>query len=136
MITDRGKDNQKIFILDSKYYKYGISNLDYDLPGTGSIIKQFAYAEYVENSPSSLPSDVKKVLNRDEIYNTFILPGENESGSNLHYFGYSYADYKNESEKSYSKIFGLILDIKSIMYKHIPKDKNLIQDLANIIIKN
>lgn len=134
MITDRGKDNQKIFILDSKYYKYGISNLDYDLPGTGSIVKQFAYAEYVENSPSSLPNEVKEVLNKDEIYNAFILPGEKKSDSNLHYFGYSYADYKNRTEKSYSKIYGFTLDIKSIMYKHIPKDKKLLNELAELIL--
>lgn len=136
MITNRGKENQKIFILDSKYYKYGVSRFDYDLPGTGSIIKQFAYAEYVENSPPSLPNEVKEVLNKDEIYNAFILPGENKSDSKLHYFGYSYADYKNETQKSYSKIFGFILDIKSIMYKHIPKDKQLIKELANLITKN
>ena len=67
MITNRGKENQKIFILDSKYYKYGVSGFDYDLPGTGSIVKQLAYAEYVENSPSSLPNDVKITLNKNEI---------------------------------------------------------------------
>ena len=136
MITNRGKENQKIFVLDSKYYKYGVSNFDYDLPGTGSIVKQLAYAEYIENTPSSLPKNVKEVLNKNEIYNVFILPGENKSDSNLHYFGYSYADYKNEAEKSYSKIFGLILDIKSIMYKHAPKDKKLIEELAYLIAKH
>lgn len=136
MITDRGKENQKIFILDSKYYKYGVSKFDYDLPGTGSIVKQFAYAEYVENSSSSLPDDVKEVLNKNKIYNAFILPGENENRENLQYFGYSYADYKNEVEKSYSKIYGFTLDIKSIMSKHIPKDKKLIEELTNLITKN
>lgn len=136
MITDRGKENQKIFILDSKYYKYGVSKFDYDLPGTGSIVKQFAYAEYVENAPLSLPKEVRNSLNKNEIYNAFILPGENESGADLHYFGYSYADYKNETEKSYSKIYGILLDIKSIMYKHIPKDKMLIEELANLITKD
>lgn len=136
MITDRGKENQKIFILDSKYYKYGVSKFDYDLPRTGSIVKQFAYAEYVENAPLSLPKEVRNSLNKNEIYNAFILPGENESGAELHYFGYSYADYKNETEKSYSKIYGILLDIKSIMYKHIPKDKMLIEELTNLITKD
>ncbi|MCR5494913.1 MAG: LlaJI family restriction endonuclease [Treponema sp.] len=133
MITNRGKENQKIFILDSKYYKYGLSQYDYDLPGTGSIVKQFAYAEYVEKAPSTLPKDVKKVLNKDEIYNAFILPGKNEGPSMLQYFGYSYADYKNTEEKSYSKIYGFTVDVKSLMYRHIPKDKNLIDELASLI---
>jgi len=61
MITDRGKENQKIFILDSKYYKYGVSKFDYDLPGTGSIVKQFAYEEYAENALPSLP--IEKLAN-------------------------------------------------------------------------
>ncbi len=136
MITNRGKENQKIFVLDSKYYKYGMSKFDYDLPGTGSIVKQLAYAEYIENCPSSLPADVKKVLKRDEIYNAFILPGRNNKDGPLNYFGYSYSDYKNTEEKSYSKIYGFTFDIKSLMYTHIPKDKRLIEELSNLITMN
>lgn len=133
MITNRGNEGQRIFVLDSKYYKYGVSHRDYDLPGTGSIVKQLAYAEHIEGKPDSLPPDVKEALNKDEIYNAFILPGRTEGDHFLRYFGYSTADYKNETEKSYSKIYGFILDMKSIMYRHIPKDKELIEELANII---
>ncbi len=136
MITNRGKENQKIFVLDSKYYKYGMSKFDYDLPGTGSIVKQFAYAEYIENSPFSLPADVKKVLNKDEIYNAFILPGKSDKDHPLKYFGYSYADYKNTEEKSYSKIYGFTFDVKSLMHTHIPKDKKLIEKLSELILNS
>lgn len=87
----------------------------------------------IEGKPDSLPPDVKEALNKDEIYNAFILPGRTEGDHFLRYFGYSTADYKNETEKSYSKIYGFILDMKSIMYRHIPKDKELIEELANII---
>ncbi|MCR5218700.1 LlaJI family restriction endonuclease [Treponema sp.] len=131
MITNRGKENQKIFILDSKYYKYGLSKIPYDLPGTGSIVKQFAYAEFIEREPEKIPHDVKKVLDKKAIYNAFILPGQHDSP--LQYFGYSHADYKNEHEKSYSKIYGFTYDIKTLMYKHIPKDKQMIDELAKLI---
>ncbi len=131
MIMDRGKDSQKIFVLDSKYYKYGISKRDFDLPGTGSIVKQIAYAEFIEGKPDSLPGDMKNVLNEKEIYNAFILPGRLEdSGKKLDYFGYSCADFKNKTEKAYHKIYGFIIDMKLLMYQHQPKDKKLIADLA------
>lgn len=134
MIMDRGKDSQKIFVLDSKYYKYGVSKHDYDLPGTGSIVKQISYAEFIERKPESLPKDVKNVLNEKEIYNAFILPGKSSGfGGELEYFGYSCADFKNETEKAYNKIYGIFLDVRTLMYCHIPHDKKMISQLANVI---
>ena len=104
------------------------------MPGTGSIVKQIAYAEFIEGKPDSLPGDVKNVLNEKEIYNAFILPGRLEdSGKKLDYFGYSCADFKNKTEKAYHKIYGFIIDMKLLMYQHQPKDKKLIADLADKI---
>ena len=37
-----------VFILDSKYYKYGLTGFYSHLPGAESVCKQMAYAEYVE----------------------------------------------------------------------------------------
>lgn len=132
MITNRGKPGQKIFVLDSKYYKYGVSKRDYDLPGTGSIVKQLAYAEFIEGKPDSLPGDVKNAMDENEIYNAFILPGRLEDGKKLEYFGYSCADFKDDG-KPYSKIHGLIVDVKFLMHHHIPNDKKLTADLADAI---
>ena len=134
MITGRGTQKQKIFVLDSKYYKYGVSRHDYDLPSTGSIVKQIAYAEFIEGKPDSLPGDVKNALNEKEIYNAFILPGKSSGfGGELEYFGYSCADFKNETEKAYNKIYGIFLDVRTLMYRHIPHDKDMISQLANVI---
>ena len=132
MITNRGKPGQKIFVLDSKYYKYGVSKRDYDLPGTGSIVKQLAYAEFIEGKPDSLPGDVKNALDENEIYNAFILPGRLEDGKKLEYFGYSCADFKVDG-KPYSKIHGFTVDVKFLMRHHIPNDKKLTADLADAI---
>ena len=132
MITNRGRPGQKIFVLDSKYYKYGVSKRDYDLPGTGSIVKQLAYAEFIEGKPNSLPGDVKNALDENEIYNAFILPGRLEDGKKLEYFGYSCADFKVDG-KPYSKIHGLTIDMKFLMHHHIPNDKKLTADLADAI---
>ena len=134
MITDRGKEGQKIFVLDSKYYKYGVSNGSYDLPGTDSIIKQIAYAEFIENRPASIPSDVLNVLNCNEIYNAFILPYNCNDESILRKFGYSTSEHKNADEKSYNKIYGILLDIKNVMYKHV-HNNDAIKQLAKLIEK-
>lgn len=134
MITNRGKENQRIFVLDSKYYKYGASFENHDLPGTDSIVKQIAYAEFIERAPDSLPADVKTALNTNEIYNAFILPGKlHDDSKTLEYFGYSYADYKDKCGKSYSKIHGFILDVKNIMQNHSKKDSSFIEALSQRI---
>lgn len=139
MITNRGKENQKIFVLDSKYYRYGATKNPNHLPDSASVVKQIAYAEYIDNADNrkNMPGDISSFINNENIYNAFIMPADNTSPENI---GYVSADYvfPQNSEKSlkpYYKIHGILLDIKSIMYKHIPHDKKLIEELANIIEK-
>ncbi len=134
MITDRGKEGQKVFVLDSKYYKYGVSNGSYDLPGTDSIIKQIAYAEFIDNKSDSIPSDVLNALNGDNIYNAFILPYNHNDGPVLRKFGYSTSEHKGIPDKPYNKIYGILLDVKTVMYKHISSN-DAIKQLAEIIEK-
>ena len=137
MITDRGKENQKIFVLDSKYYRYGATNNPNHLPDSASVVKQIAYAQYIDNAGNlkNMPSDVSSFIRSENIFNAFIMPADNISAENI---GYVSADYvlPQDSEKSlkpYYKIHGILLDIKSLMYKHIPKDKKLIEELAGLI---
>lgn len=140
MITNRGESNQEIFVLDSKYYRYGATKNPNHLPDSGSVVKQLAYAEYIDNpkNRSKLPDGVGENITDSSIYNAFIMPAENLAPQNI---GYVSADYVLSQEadtatKSYHKIYGILLDVKSIMYKHIPKDKKLIEELADIIEKN
>ncbi|MBQ1629223.1 MAG: LlaJI family restriction endonuclease [Treponema sp.] len=139
MITKRGKENQKIFVLDSKYYRYGATKNPNHLPDSASVVKQIAYAEYIDNvkNRNKLPENISPFIKTENIYNAFIMPSDNTSPENI---GYVSADYvllqdSEDTSKPYYKIHGILLDIKSIMYKHIPKDKKLIEELANIIEK-
>ena len=66
------------------------------------------------------------------------MPSDNNCPENI---GYVSADYvlpqnSEDTNKPYYKIHGILLDIKSIMYKHVPKDKKLIEELSNLITKN
>lgn len=112
-----------VFILDSKYYKYGLTGSYSHLPGAESVCKQMAYAEYVESNWNNIFETEQK-----PIYNAFIMPcckdsvkekfpkaifSENDQFSMCR-AGYIYGDWKNR-EKSYHKIACILLDVKSIM---------------------
>ena len=135
MITNRGKPGQKIFVIDSKYYRYGATKNPNHLPDSSSVVKQIAYAQYIENPNNEIPDDVQKNLNPQKIYNAFIMPSDNQLPQNI---GYTSADYvfpqtDTEPVSSYSKIHGILLDIKQLMFRHIPRDKEAIITLSNLI---
>ena len=69
MITNRGKPNQKIFVLDSKYYRYGATKNPNHLPDSASVVKQLAYAEYIDNpkNRSKLPDGVGENISDSSI---------------------------------------------------------------------
>jgi len=122
------KDCKKIFILDAKYYQYPKT-----LPGTGSILKQIAYAEFVET-----------MLNEKNIFNAFILPYAAEGGSNmetayrLENLGYAECEWRKgdaENAKPYERIYGILLDVRSIMQRYPMHSDKDIAELAEIIAK-
>ena len=136
-------DKSRIFILDAKYYQYGedtaSSKVDRNprrLPGTGSIIKQIAYAEFIETmrkKDSEIP--------QGEIFNAFILPYAaefDETKYPMENFGYATCDWKNDdsdgdANKRYNKIYGILLDVRSIMQRHPKSSDKDIEELASLI---
>ena len=137
MITNRGKPEQKIFVLDSKYYRYGATKNPNHLPDSASVVKQLAYADYIDNKDNrnKLPKDVRDNISDSSIFNAFVMPAENVMPENI---GYVSADYvlPQDSEKAtkpYHKIYGILLDARTIMYRHVPRDKHLISQLAGVI---
>lgn len=132
MITNRGKENQEIFVLDSKYYRYGETKNPNHLPDSSSVVKQIAYAEYIENfEKSSIPKDVKPYIKSSTIYNAFIMPGK--KADDLLNIGFASADYVVKEEKPYHKIYGILLDIRSLMNHH-SKSPEKILNLQNVIV--
>ena len=128
MITDKGTENQKTFVLDSKYYKYGESKQLNHLPMSGSIIKQIVYAEYIENKEKKLKHKSKA------IYNAFIMPYESKDASvNMKFVGSAHTDYKT-GDKSYYKIKAILIDTKWLMGNH-NRNNRMIKELAELIEK-
>lgn len=131
MITDKKTDEQKIFVLDSKYYRYGESKQLNHLPMSGSIIKQIAYAEYIDNKEKegSLKPESKA------IYNAFIMPFDCKgSDEKMKFVGSAYTDYK-EGNKTYYRIKTILLDTKYLIENH-NRSNNMIKVLAELIEKS
>ncbi|MBR6125780.1 LlaJI restriction endonuclease [Fibrobacter sp. UWR3] len=115
-----------VCILDSKYYKYGLTGFNSHLPGAESVCKQMAYAEYVEKMLGD-PSTSLHFAQDDtlSIYNAFVMPycadAEGASASSATFqmkrVGYIYGDWKNveDENRPYHKIHCILLDMKSVM---------------------
>ena len=137
-IMIRGQDT---FVLDSKYYKYGLTRFNSHLPGAESVCKQMAYAEYAK---------IKKPANN--VYNAFIMPycadaGKwdetnakfsekfGETGSlKMCRAGYIYGDWKNvkDENRPYHKIHCILLDMKSVM-RNYANNPTAQSELAGVI---
>ena len=137
---------ESVYILDSKYYKYGLTGFNSHLPGAESVCKQMAYAEYVEthwNEILGLDSSNATHSQNDTlpkpIYNAFIMPycadAEGASASSAPFqmkrVGYIYGDWKDRS-KPYHKIACILLDMKSVM-RNYANNPTAQSELAGVI---
>ena len=132
-----------VYILDSKYYKYGLTRFNSHLPGAESVCKQMAYAEYVEKMLGD-PSTSLHFAQDDtlSIYNAFIMPccadAEGASASSATFqmkrVGYIYGDWKNveDENRSYHKIACILLDMKSVM-RNYANNPTAQSELAGVI---
>lgn len=119
-------DDVGIYVLDSKYYKFGVKrDLSY-LPGAESVCKQMAYAEYARTHLGEIPGCAG--ITADRIYNAFIMPCcaakvnqlfpnakiADNSIYGMRRVGYVYGDWKDRGQ-DYHKIHCILLDMKSVM---------------------
>ena len=77
------EEGNRLYVLDAKYYKFGMTGFVADLPSSGSICKQIAYAEYVEthwkeilgvDSIATPSASLQNDTLPKPIYNAFLLP--------------------------------------------------------------
>lgn len=120
----------KIYILDAKYYKYGITGYPNHLPNSSSIQKQITYGEYIDKS--KLFS-----FKTNNIYNAFVMPfgKEAESDENLKFVSVGTADWKeyDESTFNYNYVLGILLDVKHIITTYSKLNFNEIEVASTLI---
>lgn len=124
---------ENIYVLDSKYYKYGQTGKPCDLPESASINKQITYGEYIANEKK-----FKEIHGSEyKVFNVFILPydGKKHESGKLSYIGEAKSDWKF-NDKEYERVQGILVDIKYIMQLSAKQDMSEIMELAEFIEDN
>lgn len=125
--------DDKCYILDAKYYKFGITGNPQHLPGTASIEKQIVYGEYIEHQNKFYYDDT-------HIYNAFIMPfNANEWGCETLYKFVSVgtADWKPvNSKKNYEYVLGILVDTRFLVESYSKHKISEIEKLSNLIIES
>ena len=157
-------NNKHLYVLDAKYYKFGMTGSAKDLPSSGSICKQIAYAEYVEthwkeilglDSSTSPDDSAQNDTLPKPIYNAFVLPycfdadnsklppddGFETRPCKMRFIGYCHGDWKNIKAKPgevdyrpYHRIAGILLDVKTVMQNY-GAAPNAQNELAGLIAR-
>ena len=128
-------NENNLYVLDAKYYKYGETKNVNSLPGTDSISKQIVYGEYAHNK---VKNKYKNKIN--EVFNAFILPHDKTKygKERFEYCGYATGDWKegrNNSRYEYEKIQTILLDVKDLMELH-GRSKEIQNELSDMIIQH
>lgn len=123
----------KIFVIDAKFYKFGISGNPADLPESSSINKQITYGEYIATQERFRARYGDEV----PVYNAFLMPYnalENRFGTNDTFvnIGEATGDWKTTGHK-YERVQGILVDTRYLMYHYTGKPKNQIAALARSI---
>ncbi len=130
------KKYKKFYILDAKYYKFGITGNISDLPHTDSIQKQITYGDHIANNHETYG------IEKNNIYNTFILPFNKKSdpfvtNDNIKYMGYANSAWRDKKEIfNYEKISLLLVDMKYMIDCYYLKDRFDMECLVDLIEKS
>ena len=139
------EESNRLYVLDAKYYKFGVTGSASDLPSSGSICKQIAYAEYVEthwktilgvDSIATPSTSLQNGTQPKPIYNAFLLPycfdadntqlppddGFETRPCKMRFIGLCHGNWKNLDARPgevdfrpYHRIAGILLDVRSVM---------------------
>ena len=122
-----------VYILDAKYYKYGVTGKAWDLPESTSINKQITYGEYVANEQK-----FKNIHgNEMKVFNAFLMPfdcvsGEHTGNLEMVKIGEAVSNWKDNSNE-YEKIQGILIDVKTLMNINVRQEMKEIEKLAQLI---
>lgn len=122
------KHNGKIYILDAKYYKYGVTRIPAHLPTTDSIQKQITYGDYIAE---------KEYAPKDKIFNAFIMPYSSLGADAIPYSFASVglADWRSyvTSPSNYEFVLGILMDTKHLIASYVRHNIDEIERLSQFI---
>lgn len=116
----------KVFILDAKYYKYGVTLNPMHLPATDSIQKQITYGEYVER---------EGLAQRNKIFNAFIMPFNSRTGEPFKFVTVGTAEWKEYGPETanHEYVLGLLVDTTYLLRTYSRHNLAEIDKLTTLI---
>ena len=132
------KDN-KLYILDAKYYKFDITKKRGDLPHTDSIQKQITYGDHIIANKEKYDN-----IDSNSVYNAFVLPYDKYDKDNekynllqeIEYCGFAESDWKEHKfQQNYERIALILVDFKYLLDCYYKKEKLKIENLIAKIEK-
>lgn len=126
MISDN-----KAYVLDAKYYRFGETRDPMHLPASSSINKQITYGEYIHINTTAFGVDSK-------VYNAFLMPYNKKNWRaasaprNIRKIGEATGDWKTGTEP-YMRVQGILIDVRYLMYQYQKYNASEIVELASEI---
>ena len=120
----------KVYILDAKYYKYGVTQNPLHLPGSSSIEKQIVYGEYVETF---------KNISKGKIYNAFVMPYDSgDEHVPYKFVSVGTADWKpyDDMSANYNYVLGILVDTRYLIEQNSKHNTTEIEILSNLIVSS
>lgn len=121
-------EEKAAYVLDAKFYRFGTTGNESDLPSTTSIQKQITYGD-------NIICNLQKTDNIKCVYNAFILPynkSQNPFGykEDLEYIGYSEANWRDDNF-FHSQVCAFLIDTKHLT--SIWSQGNCFEDIDKLI---
>lgn len=117
---------KEIYVLDAKYYRYGITKNKGDLPGAASVSKQIIYGEYVAEHVVRQEWFQARYGEGFQVYNAFLMPYQAEEADGSRTFaraGEAVGLWK-ANDRPYERVQGILVDTKSLMRMAVRQDRN------------
>ena len=124
--------DNKVFVIDAKYYKFGLTGLAMHLPATDSIQKQITYGDYI-----AVNRDKGIHVEAQNIYNAFVIPFDcmDESQTPYKFVGVGTADwvYYDLSTPPYKYVLAILMDTRYLMSCSTRRDEQEIDIICRLI---
>ena len=121
------KHDGKVFVLDAKYYQYGVTENPADLPNTSSIQKQITYGKHIVEFIKEVPEN--------NVFNAFIMPFNGKESEKVKFVSVGTADWEkyNTETNNYAYVLGVLLDTKWLISEYTKHNESEIEMLASFI---
>lgn len=121
------KYNGKIYVLDAKYYQFGVSGCPSDLPQTSSIQKQITYGKHIAEQMGE--------VSVEDVYNAFIMPFGSINEEKYMFVSVGTADWETYSKSTfnYAYVLGILIDTKWIVSEYVRHNLKEIDRLSELI---